>query len=176
MNCQFCFAPLEEENIKQKSCPKCKADIFIIEKNGIDFIGEAIKGFDSKIFNFSLKALESHLDKSIKAEDFLGFHITLCPFCSSPLFLKNLCDASNDEKGITLKFLQKEKKEIKCQWCGKINTQIKGGANTENVFLPFKTKSEFEKNLEKFLSQPPIPNIEEKKGCLSIIFLFPFFK
>lgn len=176
MNCQWCSAPLEKEDVRQKTCSKCKANIFIIERNDLDLIGEAIKEADSKIFNFSLKPLEAQLDKSIEAEDFLGFKINLCPFCSSPLFLKNLCDVSNDEKGITLKFPQKEKKQIKCEWCGKTNTQIEGGSNTLNIFLPFKIKSEFEKNLEKFINQPPITTVQEKKGCLSIILLFPFFK
>lgn len=176
MNCQFCSAPFEEENIPQKSCPKCKANFFIIEKNDLNLIGESIKENESKIFNFSIKQLESQLDKSIKAEDFSGFTVTLCPFCSAPLFLKNLCDISDSEKGIILKFLQKEKREIKCKWCGKINNQVKSGSSSFDIFLPFKLKSEFEKNLEKFLNQAPITNIEEKKGCLSLILFFPFFK
>lgn len=176
MNCQFCNAPFDDEKIEQKICSKCKAQFFIIERNDLNFIAEGIKGSESKIFNFSLKNLEMQLDKSLSAEDLLGLTATLCPFCSSPLFLKNICYITNDEKGITLKFLQKEKREVKCDWCGKMNSQIKGASNTLNLFLPFKIKSEFEKNLEKFLNQPPISNIEKKKGCLSLILIFPFFK
>lgn len=172
MNCQFCNAPFEDEKIEQKICSKCKAQFFIIERNDLNFIGEAIKGNETKIFNFSLKNLEMQLDKSLSAEDLLGLTTTLCPFCSSPLFLKNICNITNDEKGITLKFLQKEKREIKCLWCGKMNSQIKGASNTLNLFLPFKIKSEFEKNLEKFLNQPPITNTKEKNGCLSLILSF----
>lgn len=175
MNCQFCDAPFEEEKLQNKICPRCKGSFFIKERDGMNFVSEGIRERQQKIFNFSLKSLESQLDKSLKAEDFSSFSVTLCPFCSSMLYLKNLCDVLSNEKGIILKFPQKESSEVRCQWCGKINTQIKGGSKALEVFLPFKIKSEFEKNLEKFLSQPPI-SYEEKKGCLSLLLFFPFFR
>lgn len=175
MNCQFCDAPFEEEKIKNKVCSRCKASFFVIEKEGFNFVCEGLKDREQKVFNFSLKSLESQLEKSLKAEDFLSFSVTLCPFCSSMLYFRNLCDITNDEKGILLKFPQKESSEVKCQWCGKINSQIKSGSKPLEFFLPFKTKSEFEKNLEKFLSQPPI-SYQEKKGCLSLLLFFPFFR
>lgn len=175
MKCQFCDAPFEGEKIQNKFCGRCKAIFFVLEREGLNFVAEGVREREEKIFNFSLKSLESQLDKSLKAEDFASFSQTLCPFCSATLLLKNLCDLSDQEKGILLKFPQKESKEVRCQWCGKINTQVKGDSITLDVFLPFKSKSEFEKNLEKFLNQPPI-TYEEKKGCLSILLIFPFFK
>ncbi len=176
MNCHFCGAPFEEEEFKQKNCPKCKAQFFILKSENLSIQGEAIKDLDLKGFEFSLKPLETQLEKSIRGEDFLGFRITFCPFCTHPLNLAHLSEISTEEKGIILKFPQKEKKGFICSWCGKTSTQVKESSNTLDIFLPFKVKSEFEKNLEKFLNQPPISNIEEKKGCLFTLLFFPFFK
>lgn len=176
MNCEYCSAPVEEPIFFQKYCPKCKANFFIGEEKNLNFIGEAIKDNSSKIITFSLKQIEVHLDKSLRAEDFYGFYLFLCPFCSQKIYLKNICSVLEKENGFFFRFPQKEKKEIECLWCGKKISHLIAGENTFDKFIEFKKKSEFEKNLEKFLSQPPIEEYTEKKGCLSILLIFPFFK